>query len=148
MYFCWKLVIFNEVLHELSIFSYKCMWFFNEFVYIFDWILGFICHVMKYFNFLYVFSWFFVKHLHVSLVNVCEFVYFFWRFYMFFSYICISFACICWSFVYFLSIFIEICLVFMYFFYVDFILKVFACVYGWFYVLHDTRSIISCKNDR
>ena len=72
--------------------------------------------------------------------------------YVFFIYL-YSFVCICWSFACFLSNFyvklytyntfhmssnnLPVCLCFIF--------KVFACVYGWFYDLHDIRSIISCK---
>ena len=94
----------------------------------------------------------FVKHLHVSLVNVCEIVYFFWRFYKFFSYICIL-----------LHVFVDHLYVSWVIFgklytyntfhmssnifpaCLCFIFKVFACVYGWFYVLYGIRSIILCK---
>ena len=47
----------------------------------------------------------FVKHLHVSLVNVCEFVYFFWRFYMFFH-----------IFVFFCMYLLIICMLLEYFY--------------------------------
>ena len=94
----------------------------------------------------------FVKHLYVSLVNVCEFVYFFWRFYMFFHifvFFCMYLLIICMLLEYFYgklytyntfhmsSNILPVCLCFIF--------KVFACVYGWFYVLHDIRSIILCK---
>ena len=72
--------------------------------------------------------------------------------YVFFIYL-YSFVCICWSFACFLSNFyvklytyntfhmssnnLPVCLCFIF--------KVFACVNGWFYDLHDFHSIISCK---
>ena len=83
-------------------------------------------------------------------VNLCTFSEDFIWFFFIYLY---SFACICWSFACFLSIFMENCLPIILFIWLRiilpeclcFIFKVFACVYGWFYVLHDTRSIISCK---
>ena len=90
--------------------------------------------------------------MHESLVNVCEFVYFFWRIYMFFHifvFFCMYLLNICMLLEYFygncIPIILFICLWIILPVCLCFIFKVFACVYGWFYVLHDIRSIILCK---
>ena len=130
--FCWMMVIFTGVLHEFSIFSYKMYVIFIEFVYIFDWILGFICHDMQYFNFLYDFF--------MILLNI----------YMFLE---LNFGKLCTFSEDFICFFHIICNLFhvldddLYVYWVIFgkignIFKVFACCFGWFCVSYGIRTII------
>ena len=82
---------------------------FHVIVWYFDWIFVFICHVIKYFNFIYIFSrifLLFVENLCVSRVVIMKFVHFFRYFtIMFKNVVCFSIECM------------EICILFHVFYY-------------------------------